>query len=316
MSSVHSCEAAQSAKRVSGGAPFSGSARQAELAAAGHRAGDPARDGAVGRLDALGSQQLGDELAKDDVLAVGDEVGLASAALASAEDKALDDVVDVGDRGPVGAAVDPSKRPRLRRLGDLRQQRRVAGAPDEPRPDDQRLDPVAVGLAHQGVGLCLGPRVGGGGVGAQRQRLVAVFDRHAGENRGLGPAVDEAGHPAAARGLERVARSVDVAAEEVLLGPPVGDVRGEVEGDVAPLGTGGHRRRVLEVAPDGLGAELRDRGRGVVGPRQRPHRDALADQAADQPAADEPGPTGDESGLKALWHPPGGYPAGEGILLD
>ena len=38
--------------------------------------------------------------------------------------------------------------------------------------------------------------------------------------------------------------------------------------------------------------------------------------AADEPATDEPGPTGDESGLKALWHPPEGYPAGAGILLD
>ena len=123
-------------------------ARQGEelpgrLADAGHRRGGPGGQAAIGRLDALGAQQLGDELAEDDRLAVGDEVGLARAALLGGQDQALDDVVDVGGVGDVAAAADPGEAARFDRRDHLRQQRRVALAPDEARAQGDGLEALA-----------------------------------------------------------------------------------------------------------------------------------------------------------------------------
>ena len=142
MSIVHSCEESQSASRVSGGSPPSGSSRQAassprrraRRASAGHRAGR--------RLDPLRLEQLGDELAEDDRLAVGDEVGLARAPVRAPSSRPSTTlstcVVSVRCR----AAADPGELARLDRGDDLGQQRRVAGAPDEPRAHDDGLEAV------------------------------------------------------------------------------------------------------------------------------------------------------------------------------
>ena len=52
---------------------------------------------------------------------------------------------------------------------------------------------------------------------------------------------------------------------------PLAEVRGQVVGDIAAGGALGHRCRVVEVAADRLGAELRDSRRRAVGARQGAH---------------------------------------------
>ena len=125
----------QYAKRVSGGRPGSGSAPQAVSPAT-------ARACATGRgierscgVQALGGQQPRDEVAEDHGRAVGDEVGAARRAALGAEHQALDGVVEVRGRRAMAPAADPRPPPAADHRAQLRQQRRVALAPHEPRPD-------------------------------------------------------------------------------------------------------------------------------------------------------------------------------------
>ncbi len=97
----------------------------------------------------------------------------------------------------------------------------------------------------------LGSRVRGGGVGPERQRLVTLHDRLAGEDRRLGPAVDEAADAGRAGRLERVARAIDVDPLEVLAGAPLLDMRRQVERGLAALGTPVMALDVAQVAPRG-----------------------------------------------------------------
>ena len=130
---MHSCEETQTANLVSGGSPPSGSSRQAASRDRGAAAGEPRRDRAIRRLDALRLQQLGDELAKDHRLAVGDEVGLSASASLGRDQQALDDVVDVGGVGAVPPAADPGEPARLDRGDELGGSRVVS-----PRPQTNR----------------------------------------------------------------------------------------------------------------------------------------------------------------------------------
>jgi hypothetical protein len=248
----------------------------------------PSRQAAIGGLDISSRQQLGDELAEDDGLAVGDEIGLAGPAAFRRQDQPLDDVVYVGRVGDVAAAADPRKFALFDRLDKLREQGRVAPAPDEPRAQDDRLEAVAARRAYRLLGLRLGRRVGRPRVGPQRGALVDVDEGLAGHQRRLGAAVDEAAHARVGAGRESVAGPLDVAALEVLPRPPLAEVRGQVK---CHLGAGRSRRQrvaVPEIAADRLRLQLGNTLGGCLGTSQRPHRPSFSSQALDQPAADEP----------------------------
>ena len=196
MSIVHSCEASQYASRVTGGWPRSGRTRQ-PASADGRRARDAARQRLVGQLDALRGEQPRHELAEHDRLAVGDEVDAAGRALGGPEPQALDDVVDVRRRRAVPAAADPRPAAFLGSRADAGHDRRVARAPHQPRPDDDRLD--ALRGEHGLLGLRLGGAVERLRARLQRRALVDHHERLAVHQRGLGADVDEAPHAGLAR---------------------------------------------------------------------------------------------------------------------
>ena len=154
MSIVVSSDESHSAIRVSGGAPGSGSRRHAPSLAAARPARDPRGHLPIARLEALGGEQVGHELAELDGLAVRHEVRLAGLAALGAQDESLDHVVHVRGRGVVAAAADPGEALLADRLGEAGQHGRVAGAPDEPRPNDHRFEPVR-SLTHQLLRLAL-----------------------------------------------------------------------------------------------------------------------------------------------------------------
>lgn len=115
MSIVVSSEESQSARRVSGGVFLSRSARQIAsppTAVIRARGTGMLRPGAS---TPLGRKQLGDELAEDDRLSVGDEVGRTGLAPLRRQNQPLDRVIDVGGRGQVTAAADPGETPGLDR---------------------------------------------------------------------------------------------------------------------------------------------------------------------------------------------------------
>ena len=160
-----------------------------------NRSGERARKASIGRHHPFGGEHLGDELAQDDRVAVGDEVGLPRRAPLGPQHETLDDVADVGDRGQVPTASDPGEASLLDHLPHHGHQGRIALPPDEARADHHRLEAVAVGVPHRLLGPRLGRRVGGLRVGPQRRGLVDVDQRLAGHQRRLGSAVDEAPHP-------------------------------------------------------------------------------------------------------------------------
>ena len=132
----------------------------------------PGREGAVGRLDSLGLEHRRDELAEHHRVAVGDEVGLAgrpfSAASSSPSTTLSTWVVSVRCR------LRRSRRlPGLHRPHHLRQERRVALAPDESGAQDEGSNPGA-SRADRVLGAGLGRRVGRLRVRSQRRRLVDV----------------------------------------------------------------------------------------------------------------------------------------------
>ena len=75
----------------------------------GHRSGEGAGQASIGRHYPLRGEHLGDEIAQDDRVAVGDEVDLPRRAALRPQHEALDDVVDVGDRGQVAPPTDPGE---------------------------------------------------------------------------------------------------------------------------------------------------------------------------------------------------------------
>ena len=116
-----------------------------------HRPRRPGGKAAVRRLDALGPHHRGHELTEDDGLVVGDEVGLARATLPSRQQHPLDHVVDMGGVGDVAAAADPGPAAVLDGGHHGRKQGRIALAPDEPGPDGDGLESVAVRAPHREV---------------------------------------------------------------------------------------------------------------------------------------------------------------------
>src|SRR3954447_16034830 len=101
------------------------------------------RWGSARRTEALGADQLGDKVAKDDTLGVGDEVDLAIGSPLARQQQPVDDVVDVGGSGRVAPAADPGEAPGADHGGDLRQQGAITGPPHEAGPDDDPLEAVA-----------------------------------------------------------------------------------------------------------------------------------------------------------------------------
>ena len=245
-------------------------------------------DGPRRRLDSLRLQQLGDELAKHDRLAIGDEVGLAGAALVGREHQPLDHVVDVGRVRELPAAADPGEAPRPHGVGDRREQGRVAGAPDEPRPQDDGLEALAAGTAHRLLGPRLGRRVGRLRVGPQRGGLVDPDQWLAGNQGRLGPTVDEPAHTGASGAGERVLGPGDVAGDEVLPRSPLAEVGGQVKGGLTSVGAGGDRIDVRQVAADRLGAELLDHGGRGIRARQGADPAPVLHQPPHEVSADEP----------------------------
>ena len=246
------------------------------LGQARQRRRGPGGEAAVRGLDALGAQHRGDELAEDDRLAVGDEVGLAGRAPLGRQQQALDDVVDVGRVGDVAAAADPGPFARLDRLHHLRQQRRVALAPDEAGPHDDGLEALAARVADRLLGLRLGRRVGRRRVGSQRRRLVDPDQRLAGHQRRLGAAVDEAPHPRLGAGGEHVARALDVAALEVLPRRPTRRAWAARWKAVSQPAAAAASEPRSPISPrTGSAPSAATRCGGLLGARQRPHRRGL-----------------------------------------
>jgi hypothetical protein len=194
----------------------------------------------------------------------------------------------------VPSAADPGEAALLDRFDEAREDRRVAGAPDEPWPHDHGLQPIAVGVAHDLLGLCLRRRVERLRVRAQRRILVGVHERLSRQQAGLGADVHEAAHARGPARLDGVAGPLHVHALELRPGAPLAEVRGGMERHVGAVGAAAHGLAVVQVPPHGLGAGLRHlRGRGI-GARERTHAPAVADQAPDQAAADEARAAGDE----------------------
>jgi hypothetical protein len=75
-----------------------------------------------------------------------------------------------------------------------------------------------------------------------------------------------------------------------------------VEADVGALQPGHERVDVGEVAAHGLGAAGPDGVHGAVGAGERGDGPAVADEALDQPAADEARTAGDEGGSHRTQH--------------
>ena len=256
------------------------------LADAGHRRGGPGGEAAAGRLDALGAQHRGDELAEDDRLAVGDEVGLAGPALLGGEDQALDDVVDVGRVGDVARRRRPKPNcpPRPWRPSP-------AAASCRPCP---RRSAVAARRSRSPRGWRRAPPArpwpsSPGRAPASRAAAAPSRRRGPAARRPSAPPRCRSGRSAPRRPLRRrrgVAGALDVAPLEVLPRPPLAEVGGEVEGDVGPVGAGGERGAIAEVAADRLGAERGDalaaaseRARArTVRPSRRGARSAAADK--------------------------------------
>jgi hypothetical protein len=281
---VTSCAISANAIRVSGGRFIHA------VSATSARATQP-RHVARPRIDALGREQLRDEVAKLDRRAVADEVDLAGLALLGREQEALDDVVDVRRRRQVMAAGEPPELARRNGAHELRHHVRVALAPHEARPHDD----CARGDRRR-LGEPLRQRVGAHRPRRQRARLVGADDRLAVGEHGLGADVHEA-H--ALRRGEHVLRALHgdphVDIERVVLIR----VRRAVEAHVAAAHARLERRDVVEVAADPRRPERLDlRGRRSA-PRERRDLDAARPQRLDQPPADESRPTGDERSLHA-----------------
>ena len=210
-----------------------------------------------GGRHALCPEQLGDELAENHRLAVGDEVDAAGPAALGSQHQPMDHVVDVGGGRAVAAAADPGEALLLDRRDEGRQDRRVARAPHEPGTDDDRLEAVGVGLANHLLGHRLRRGVERLRVGPQRRILVHVHERLARQQRRLRPDVHEPAHARCAGCLQRIARAAHVDALELLAVAPLAQVRGGVEDDIGARGAGAHRVAILEVAADRLGARAR-----------------------------------------------------------
>ena len=169
MSIVHSSADSQTARRVRGGVDSFRSTAQTPSAA-------PA-SGFATAIGALRSgistpavrHQLGDELAEDDRLAVGDEVGVARLALASRPARGPRRRCPRGSSRS-GACPPPiqEKRPFSTASFERGHDRRVAGAPDEARPQDDGLEALAVRVEHGLLGHRLRRRVVRLRVGPQR----------------------------------------------------------------------------------------------------------------------------------------------------
>ena len=99
----------------------------------------------------------------------------------------------------------------LDRGDDLGQQGRVAGAPDEARAQHDGLEAVGARGSHRLLGKRLCRRVERLRIRPQGCRLVDLSQRLAGEQRGLGAAMDEAPYARLAAAGERVLRPGDVA---------------------------------------------------------------------------------------------------------
>ena len=228
---------------------------------------------------ALRAEQLRDELAEDDRLAVGDEVDAAGAPALGAQHQALDDVVDVRRRGAVAPAADPGEAPLLDRLHEARQDRRVARAPHQPRPHDDRLEAVAVRVAHRLLGLRLRRGVESRRVGPQRSVLVR-------RSRAARPPAARprcrrarsAARPRPAMPRARCACRSTLPRSNSSRRAPLAEVRGGVEGDVGALGAGAHAPR---------------RRRGRRGPARRRAPDTFSADASERASARtfQPSPT-------------------------
>jgi hypothetical protein len=194
------------------------------------------------------------------------------------------------------AAGDPGEAAAAHELDHARQERRVAGAPDEARAHDDRLQALALGGDHGLLGARLGRAVERLRAGLQRRGLVDLHERAPGEQDGLGADVDEASHAGLGAGAQDVLRPLHVAALELLARARVAEHRGGVEGELAALGAGAQRGRVGQLPGRRLGAERAHALSRGIGTRERAHVVPLASQPLDQATADEARPTGYERG--------------------
>lgn len=140
-------------------------------------------------IDAIDLELGFQELAQDDAVPVGDEVGLTWSAALPPEHEPLGSVLDERDVGRVGLRRS-SELPRLRRSYQAFDEEAV-GTPDEPRADRHRGEVRGIRIEHDLLGHGLHRAVSGFRVGPQRRGLVDVHERGTGEERGFAPAVDE-----------------------------------------------------------------------------------------------------------------------------
>ena len=257
------------------------------------------RHRARGQRHVLRSQQALHDLAKGPRRAVREEVGLARLALLSGLVEPLAAVLHMAGRGQIPAAANPLERAVPGALDQLRQQRRVAAAPDEARPHDDGVLTGRDGLAHALLGGALGACVNAERRLWQRPRLIDLHQRCAVDQHGLGADVDEAAHARLPGRLQHLHGAVDGGGPRLFLGAPVlGEGRG-VKDDVAAAHAFGHRGAAREVALDAGGARGLDSRQRRCRPPQGPHRHAALHQIGNEVAPHKARTARDECRLHA-----------------
>jgi hypothetical protein len=202
----------------------------------------------------LGTQQRGDELAEDDGLAVGDEVGFTAAAFERRQQQSFDEVVDVNDVHELLAATDPPQSTRPRPFGYRRQKFVVAGAPDIPRPDDHSRKSVVVGIPHRQLGHRLRCGIRHSRVRPQRCGFVDRAQRPAGSNRRYCATVDKPLDTSGSRCGHDILGAGDVVAHEIVPATPVAGIGSQMIGGIAIPCAGDDRIHVGEIPTDCLGS--------------------------------------------------------------
>lgn len=107
------------------------------------------RHGSPGDAHALRRHEIGDEVPEGDGMSVVDEVGLPRVTVVGGEDQPLDGIVDVCGVGQLPAATDPGEAARTDLVDDAGKNRGVTVSPHEPRPQNDRLEIGAVGVADE-----------------------------------------------------------------------------------------------------------------------------------------------------------------------